>query len=97
VVRWPQCYIDEDHVRFETVVNELEQEKRVYETRQTELRTRAQKISAMEEQLRTMAELYPTGRIGTPEEAASVIAFLASSGAAWVTGSVYTVDGGLTA
>ena len=34
-----------------------------------------------EEQLRTMAELYPTGRIGTPEEAASVIAFLASSGA----------------
>lgn len=50
-----------------------------------------------EEQLRTMAELYPTGRIGTPEEAASVIAFLASSGAAWVTGSVYTVDGGLTA
>ena len=44
-----------------------------------------------------MAELYPTGRIGTPEEAASVIAFLASSGAAWVTGSVYTVDGGLTA
>ena len=50
-----------------------------------------------EEQLRTMAELYPTGRIGTPEEAASVIAFLASSGATWVTGSVYTVDGGLTA
>ena len=50
-----------------------------------------------EAQLRTMAELYPTGRIGTPEEAASVIAFLASTGAAWVTGSVYTVDGGLTA
>jgi len=50
-----------------------------------------------EEQLRTMAALYPMGRIGTAQEAAAVIAFLASSGAAWVTGSVYTVDGGLTA
>lgn len=50
-----------------------------------------------EDQLRTMARLYPMGRIGMPEEAAAVIAFLASSGAGWVTGSVYTVDGGLTA
>lgn len=50
-----------------------------------------------EEQLRTMAALYPMGRIGTAQEAATVIAFLASPGAAWVTGSVYTVDGGLTA
>ncbi len=49
------------------------------------------------DQLRAMAEPYPMGRIGTPEEAAAVIAFLASPGAAWVTGSIYTVDGGLTA
>mgnify|MGYP000848552154 FL=1 len=50
-----------------------------------------------EEQLREMAELYPLGRIGTSAEAAAVIAFLASSAAAWVTGCVYCVDGGLTA
>lgn len=50
-----------------------------------------------EEQLREMAALYPLGRIGMPREAAAVIAFLASPAAAWVTGSVYCVDGGLTA
>ena len=50
-----------------------------------------------EEQLRAMAAIYPLGRLGTPREAAAVIAFLASPAAAWVTGSVYCVDGGLTA
>jgi len=50
---------------------------------------------AREEQLREMASVYPLGRIGTPREAAAAIAFLASSAAAWVTGSVYCVDGGL--
>ena len=48
-------------------------------------------------QLEEMASVYPLGRIGTADEAAAVIAFLASSAAAWVTGSIYTVDGGLTA
>ena len=50
-----------------------------------------------EEQLKEMAGLYPMGRIGTPAEAAAVIAFLASPAASWVTGGIYTVDGGLTA
>lgn len=52
---------------------------------------------AREEQLREMAAHYPMGRIGTPHEAAAVIAFLASPAASWVTGSIYCVDGGLTA
>lgn len=37
----------------------------------------------------------PVGRYGTPEEYASVAAFLASSQAAYVTGSIVRVDGGL--
>lgn len=39
----------------------------------------------------------PLGRLGTCEEVAEVVAFLASSKAAYVTGQVLMADGGLTA
>lgn len=39
----------------------------------------------------------PMGRYGTPEEYAHAFAFLASEPAAYITGSVYRVDGGLLA
>jgi 3alpha(or 20beta)-hydroxysteroid dehydrogenase len=38
----------------------------------------------------------PLGRYGTPAEVAAVIAFLCSDDAAYVSGSFYTVDGGMT-
>ncbi len=37
----------------------------------------------------------PLGRLGTPEEVASLVAFLASDEAAYITGSTYVLDGGL--
>jgi NAD(P)-dependent dehydrogenase (short-subunit alcohol dehydrogenase family) len=43
------------------------------------------------------AAKYPLGRLGQPDDVASGVAYLASEEAAWVTGGVFTLDGGLTA
>jgi glucose 1-dehydrogenase len=48
------------------------------------------------ERARTAASI-PLGRPAQPAEIAAVIAFLASDDASYVTGAVWTVDGGLTA
>ena len=39
-------------------------------------------------------ETHPLGRVGTPEEVAELILFLASDRAAWITGATYSIDGG---
>jgi 3-oxoacyl-[acyl-carrier protein] reductase len=44
-----------------------------------------------------LLELVPARRPGTPEDVAECVRFLASEGAAYVTGVCLTVDGGLTA
>jgi glucose 1-dehydrogenase len=49
-----------------------------------------------EVKLRSLLGQIPLGRLGKPEDVAALAAFLASDEAAYVTGSTYFVDGGLT-
>ena len=47
--------------------------------------------------LAKLEALHPLGRLGTAEEVAKSILFLASDDAAWITGHALSVDGGLSA
>ena len=49
------------------------------------------------ESLDDLTARQPLGRLGTPEEIAEAVAYLASDAAAFVTGTTLVIDGGLTA
>jgi 3-oxoacyl-[acyl-carrier protein] reductase len=49
-----------------------------------------------EERMREFEAQVPLGRVARPEEIAEAVGFLASDGAAYVTGAVLAVDGGLS-
>lgn len=44
-----------------------------------------------------MTKGIPLKRLGTPEDVASAVAFLASAEASYITAQVLVVDGGMTA
>lgn len=50
-----------------------------------------------EERLKRNAALHPLGRVGTAEDVAYGVLYLASDEASWVTGTSLVIDGGMTA
>jgi NAD(P)-dependent dehydrogenase (short-subunit alcohol dehydrogenase family) len=60
-------------------------------------RLKAQQVLGDPERWRDMLKDLPQGRPGTVDECASVVVFLASPRAGWISGTVVTVDGGMHA
>jgi len=56
----------------------------------------AERLLNTPEKIKAAGDRHPMKRIGAPEDAAAMAAFLLSNEASWITGQVIGVDGGLS-
>jgi len=56
-----------------------------------------QQVTALPPVEKALVDRIPLGRLGSPEDIAGLVAWLAGEESAWVTGSEFTIDGGHTA
>lgn len=56
----------------------------------------AQKLLSNEQKVEKMNERHPLGRVGKPDDIAAVAEQLVSKSGSWITGQVFTVDGGIS-
>ncbi|MEP3049029.1 MAG: SDR family oxidoreductase [Roseibium sp.] len=57
----------------------------------------AEKLGGQEAAMKFFTDRQPSGRFGTVEEVANLVAFLASDESAFITGQAINIDGGITA
>jgi NAD(P)-dependent dehydrogenase (short-subunit alcohol dehydrogenase family) len=60
----------------------------------TELHTASAAVPDYEAFLERSKTTHPLGRVGQPDEIAALCAFLCSDEAGWITGGIYSIDGG---
>jgi NAD(P)-dependent dehydrogenase (short-subunit alcohol dehydrogenase family) len=53
-------------------------------------------LTKSESRLTTISKRHPLNRIGEPDEIASLVSFLVSDEASWMTGQVLHIDGGIS-
>ena len=54
----------------------------------------AEKVGVSEHEIAELSRRTPLGRIGQPDDVASVAVFLASDSAGWVNGEIVEINGG---
>lgn len=86
-----------DNIRVNAIAPGTAPTPLVTETYRVRAGASAASAEEVDEAINRNVDRFPLGRLGTVDDIANLALFLGSDEAGWITGSVYTVDGGMTA